>query len=153
MSESDEVRWSDALQARGADWVRAKLRERPGRPDDVVFDVVFVEPLPTRAFCQTWCARADNRVFHLSGHGKGVAILLIVLVAFLLRAVSSITDEPARPAQFASWGGGGSGVSGFSSQVDLTIPSEGSASTTTTTTRTSTLCEYITYATSRCPQQ
>jgi hypothetical protein len=107
MGDNDEKRWRDGLNARGPVWVRAKLLERPGRYDDPVFDVVFVEPLPTRAFCQAWCAEADNKVFQLSKHGMGVVALLVLILVFVAAAVSSLSHQPVARSPFAGGGGGG----------------------------------------------
>ena len=54
LSGSETV-WRAALMARGKDWVMAELRRRPGGPGDAVYDVLR-SPLPTREFCQRWCA-------------------------------------------------------------------------------------------------
>jgi hypothetical protein len=72
----------------------AELKTRAGRPEDVVLDVVYEAPYPTREFCQRWCAERDNRLFHLSGHTKAVLIALLLLTAFGIKAVVSWNSLP-----------------------------------------------------------
>ena len=69
--------------------------------NDPVLDVVFAEPLPTREFCQRWCAEEANKIFALS-KGMIVALLLVVLFAgSLVRAVSSMHDTLKHDAMTA----------------------------------------------------
>jgi hypothetical protein len=99
MSENDESRWRTGLEARGADWVRSKLRERAGSPDDEIFDVVFTGRNPSRAFCQAWCAEQDNKVFRMSGTTKIAWVLAIVLVVFIVKAfIAWTSDHTVTPA-------------------------------------------------------
>jgi hypothetical protein len=149
MSDNDEQRWRDGLKARGPAWVRAKLLERPGRYDDPVFDVVFVEPLPTRAFCQAWCAEAENKIFQLSGYGKTVVILLVLLVVFVAGAVGSLTTHTVAPRPFAGGGGGGGSAGGFRGQSDGPINSATQSQSGTTSSAPS-VCGYLSYPTARC---
>jgi hypothetical protein len=94
-----EAAWRKALEAKGRDWVDAELRKRAGQPDDVVLDVVFQEPYPTRAFCQRWSAEQDNRMFHLSGHAKAIIIAFVVLVVFGIKAINSWENRPTEQHQ------------------------------------------------------
>ena len=78
----------------------AELKTRAGAPDDVVLDVVYEPPYPTREFCQRWCAEQDNRMFHLSGYTKAVLIALLLLTAFVIKAVVSWNSLPVnQPSQ------------------------------------------------------
>src|ERR1700761_4802993 len=67
----EEDAWRQALRTKGRDWVLAELNTRPGLPQDPLLDVVYVQPFPTREFCQRWCVEADNQYLRLSGHTKG----------------------------------------------------------------------------------
>jgi hypothetical protein len=93
--------WRRALDAKGRDWVMAELKRRAGRPNDVVLDVVFSEPYPTRAFCERWCAEQDNRMFHLSGHAIAIIVASILLFAFAIKAVVSWNNLPEATHQTA----------------------------------------------------
>ncbi len=75
-----EAVWREALKAKGKDWVMAELQERPGRPDDALYDIVFEAPLPTREFCQRWCAEEDNRLFSFTWQKKAALVFLILTV-------------------------------------------------------------------------
>ncbi len=98
MSDNEERRWRVGLESRGADWVKARLRERTGRPDDEVFDVVFTGPNPTRAFCEKWCAEQDNRILRMSTTTKFAWVLAIVLVVFVVKAfLAWRTERPTEP--------------------------------------------------------
>jgi hypothetical protein len=99
MERNSHMVWRKALDAKGRDWVSAALRQRPGQPGDVVLDVVFEEPYPTREFCQRWCAEQDNRMFHLSGHAIAIIVASIVLVALGARAVVSWESLPINQQQ------------------------------------------------------
>ena len=89
-----ETAWRQGLQAKGRDRIMAELKTRAGAPDDVVLDVVYEAPYPTREFCQRWCAEQDNRMLHLSGYGKAVLVALILLVAFGIKAIVSWNSLP-----------------------------------------------------------
>ncbi len=99
MSEHMQALWRTALENRGRDWVKHQLRNRPGRPDDVVFDVVFSEPYPTRGFCQSWCDQQDNKVFQFSGHTKAIIVLGILFVVFFLGAAQKWHSQTAALAK------------------------------------------------------
>jgi hypothetical protein len=47
-----------------------ELRRRAGQVGDVMYDIVFEAPLPTRQFCEQWCAEEDNKAFRISWHTK-----------------------------------------------------------------------------------
>jgi hypothetical protein len=89
-----EAAWRKALEAKGRDWVDAELQRRFGQPDDVVLDVVFQEPYPTREFCQRWSAERDNRMFHVSGHTKAIIVALVLLIAFGAKSINSWDHRP-----------------------------------------------------------
>jgi hypothetical protein len=94
-----EADWRKALDAKGRDWVEAKLKARTGQPNDVMLDIVFQEPYPTREFCQRWSAEQDNRMFHISGHTKAIIIALVVLIAFGVKSIVSWEDRPTAQHQ------------------------------------------------------
>jgi hypothetical protein len=89
-----EAAWRKALDARGRDWVEAQLRLRWGQPSDVILDLVYQEPYPTREYCQRWCAEQDNRMFHVSGHTKAIIIALVLLIAFGAKFIVSWNNSP-----------------------------------------------------------
>ena len=60
-----EIVWRKALQARGRDWVMSELQTRPGRHEDIVCDVVFEQPYPTRAFGCNGVRNFPHVVAHL----------------------------------------------------------------------------------------
>ena len=114
---AEEV-WRKGLQARGKEWVLSELRRRPGQPEDVLYDVVFKEPYPTRAFCFQWCAEEENRVFRMSWHTYATIIAMVLLIVSILKGMSAWNDETASlqmlQAQTTAGtsGGGGGGGSG-----------------------------------------
>jgi hypothetical protein len=91
---NSEGPWRNALNAKGRDWVTAELQRRSGQPDDVVLDVVFEEPYPTREFCQRWCAEQDNRIFHVSGYTIALLVALVLLISFGIKLVNSWENLP-----------------------------------------------------------
>jgi hypothetical protein len=99
MERNSHVVWRKALDAKGRDWVSAALRQRPGQPGDVMLDVVFEEPYPTREFCQQWCTEQDNRMFHPSKHTIAVIVASILLVVFGIKAVVSWESLPMHQQQ------------------------------------------------------
>ncbi len=99
MSGSAETLWRNGLKARGVDWVKAELRRRPGQPDDLVYDVVFQQPYPTREFCEKWCVEEDNAFFHMSGRSIAIIAGLVLLIVFVARAYVSWPKLAAPPTQ------------------------------------------------------
>jgi len=95
MEEHSEGAWRKALDAKGRDWVVAELRRRSGQPNDVVLDIVFEEPYPTREFCQKWCTEQDNRMFHPSGYSIAIIVASLLLIAFGIKLVNSWESIPA----------------------------------------------------------
>ena len=89
-----ETAWRQALQAKGRDRIMAELKTRAGAPDDVVLDVVYEAPYPTREFCQRWCAEQDNRMVHLSGYSKAFLVALVLLTVFAIKAIVSWNSLP-----------------------------------------------------------
>ena len=79
MSAQDEARWRRALESKGRDWVARELQSRAGQPYDVLLDVVYETPHPTREFCQRWCAEQENRI---GGPSPGITVVMLIL-AFL----------------------------------------------------------------------
>ena len=110
---AEEV-WRKGLQARGKEWVLSELRRRPGQPEDVLYDVVFKEPYPTRAFCFQWCAEEENRVFRMSWHTYATIIAMVLLIVSILKGMSAWNDETASlqmlQAQTTAGTSGGGGV-------------------------------------------
>jgi hypothetical protein len=111
-----ETVWRKGLQARGKEWVLSELHRRPGQPDDVLYDVVFKEPYPTRAFCFQWCAEEENKVFRMSWHTYAMLIALALLIVSILKGISAWNDETASlnmlQATAGASGGGGRGGGG-----------------------------------------
>lgn len=167
MDNLTETAWRAALQERGKDWVLSELRTRPGRPDDVVYDVVFEAPYPTRAFCVRWCAEQDNKLFRMSWHSYAAIAMLLLFVVCFCQAVGSWNhrelalsrhqDAPlaVEPAPVGSSG------SDFSAAIpgSQSTPASGSSSSgmsssdsgSSNSSSPSSLCSYITYDTMRCP--
>lgn len=140
-----ETVWRKGLQARGKDWVRSELHRRPGQPEDVLYDVVFKEPYPTRAFCFQWCAEEENRVFRMSWHTYATIIALALLIVSILKGISAWDDEAVNVQMLnakttaqatGSHGGGGGGSAGGStttSDITSTSTSSGTGSTSSST--------------------
>jgi len=165
MYDQTETAWRAGLQQRGKDWVLSELHTRPGRPDDVVYDVVFEAPYPTRAFCVQWCAEQDNKLFRMSWHSyAAIAMLLLFIVCFMQalggwnareRAVARNLNAPTA-VEPAPVGSGGSDVSAAIPDSQST-PASGSSSSSMSSSDSgsssspSSLCSYITYDTTRCP--
>ena len=165
MDNLTETAWRAALQQRGKEWVQSELRTRPGRPDDVVYDVVYEAPYPTRAFCMQWCAQQDNKLLRMSWHSYAAIAMLLLFIVCFCQAVGSWNHRevtaarhldaplPAAPARVGSSG------SDFSvaSPGSQSTPASGSSSTSSSnsgsgsSSSVSSLCSYITYDTMRCP--
>ena len=94
---AEEV-WRKGLQARGKEWVLSELRRRPGQPEDVLYDVVFKEPYPTRAFCFQWCAEEENRVFRMSWHTYATIIAMVLLIVSILKGIECLERRDCLPA-------------------------------------------------------
>jgi hypothetical protein len=162
-----EAVWREGLQARGKDWVRSELHRRPGRPEDTLYDVVFKEPYPTRAFCFQWCAEEENRVFRVSWHTFATIIALALLIVSILKGISAWNDAEQSlrvpNAQTTAHARGSKSGSGSGSTLTNDIPSVSTSSGTGTTSSGSALttghgspastCGYITYASPRCQHQ
>jgi len=149
--ESDEAKWRAALQGRSAEWVKAKLRERPGGPDDEVFDIVFTGRHPTRAFCQRWCAEQDNRFFALSPTGKATLVVAILLLAFIIKGFIA-WHAPVVPSNAGAAVGGGGPAHGAAGGGTATNGNKSSVprAATSTPPQASSLCGYMNYPSARC---
>ena len=88
----EEDAWREALRTKGRDWVLTELNTRPGMPQDPLLDVVYVQPFPTREFCQRWCVETDNQYLRLSGQTKGVLCGVLILGIFIAMAMHSLTS-------------------------------------------------------------
>jgi hypothetical protein len=104
MSGKDEMVWRAALERKGADWVTHELQKRRGQPWDAILEVVFVEPHPTREFCQRWCAEQENRGFSMSPTTIGIIAATVLVVVFLTMAVSSFEKPQQQPSSELSSG-------------------------------------------------
>jgi hypothetical protein len=160
MDDRTETAWRAALQQRGREWVVSQLRTRPGRPDDVVHDVVFEAPYPTRAFCVQWCAEQDNRIFRLSWHSYAAGFLLLLVIVCFWQAVGGWKSHElsvARQQQNVQLPVAADRVGSSAPSVDVGIPNPysppGSASAASSSGRPPSLCNYISYDTMRCPPQ
>lgn len=156
MDDLTETAWRTALRVRGQEWVMAQLRTRPGRPEDVVFDVVFEAPYPTRAFCLNWCAEQDNTIFRMSWHSYAAIAMLVLFIVCFCQAVAGWNDhalvqarQPNAPLSAAPQRAA-TGAPNVSDTIPnpYAAPDSGSSSSSSP----SSLCGYITYDTARCPQ-
>jgi hypothetical protein len=100
MNEPTEAVWRKALQAKGKEWVLAELHRRAGQPGDVLLDVVFEEPYPTRAFCRQWCAEVDSRLFNFSWHTQAAIVAMVLFIVCCIKAIQSFS--PALPPRSAA---------------------------------------------------
>lgn len=161
MDERAQALWRKALQVKGRDWVMAELQRRPGQPNDVVLDVVFQEPLPTRAFCQQWCAEEDNRIIRFSWHKVAIGVALVILVVCAVKAVESRDDAVRQLAgenarMVAGAPAAGRHHSNSTSNNGSGPASTGSRGSTAATTASSnrgtppSVCAYLTFPTAQC---
>jgi hypothetical protein len=160
-----EAAWRKALEVRGRDWVMAELRRRPGRPQDVVYDIVFEQPYPTRDFCEQWCTEQDNKLFHVSWQlfvMIGVAAVAVVCGFFGAAGIIS-PRVPAPALSMASRQGqaGGEAYAGNSASgtiystpqqqtANQTGASFGAASGSSARPRLPSVCDYQTYQSAEC---
>jgi hypothetical protein len=163
--ENDEERWRAALEAKGVEWVTAKLRERPGRPNDVLLDIVFEGSQPTRFFCQSWCAEQDNRLFRLTPYGIAMWVAVVVLFAFMIKGYIAWEAQPAQPVMADSVGDvapapvSSTDISTLMASPTVPVGSSSSFSSSSSSSSSSDrvsqpsatgLCSYTTYDTDRC---
>ncbi len=95
MDRATEERWRAALKAKGMDVVQVELDLRPGRPEDLVYNVVDEPPYPTRAFCQNWCRGAPPPKFGPSGPTAMIVIMSVLIVVCVIRAITSYSPKEA----------------------------------------------------------
>ncbi len=174
-----ETVWRKGLEARGKEWVLSELRRRPGQPEDTLYDVVFKEPYPTRAFCFQWCGEEENKVFRMSWYSYATLIALVLLIVSILKGIGAWSDAQlalsiVQGQQAMTQGGGskataGAGASGLTNDIPTAGASSGSTSSGSTSSGTGTTnsgstlttgqsslsspCGYITYASPRCQTQ
>jgi hypothetical protein len=164
MADRAEIIWREALKTKGRDWVMGELRRRAGQAGDAMYDIVFEEPLPTRQFCEQWCAEEDNKMFRVSWHTKLAFILLILFVICSFRAVQSWNQpDPAQsPRSMSSGAVSSAAMPSASSSMTNDIPSmsptpSASSSSGSTSSGSSTsspsVCAYATYDTAQCKVQ
>lgn len=163
MDDRAETIWREALTTKGRDWVMGELRRRAGQSGDAMYDIVFEDPLPTRQFCEQWCAEEDNKIFRISWHTKLAFILLILFVICSFRAVQSWNQpDPAQSPQSMS-SGAVSSVAAPSASSPMTndIPSmsstssanSSSGSTSSGSNSLPSICAYAKYDTAQCKVQ
>ena len=149
-----EETWRKALQARGKEWVQAELRRRPGQPDDILYDVVFEEPYPSRQFCLNWCAEQDNRLFHVSGTTLAAICVFVLFVVCTYKAYQAINEPVALrtpPPIAARQQPSPRQPSNFSGNSQAPGPSGGATSTDSPAQPD--ICKYLSYDTDRCRVQ
>jgi hypothetical protein len=160
--DQDEV-WRRGLRARGQHWVMAELHRRAGRPEDVLLEVVFEPPYPTRAFCQQWCAEEANRI-RVPATLKAAIVLAALAQVCIGEAVigwENLAAEQQLEANSAAPGAADAPPSGSAQGVTNDLP--GPVSTTpvgtvpaaepSLNTDLSTICAYQTYTTAACTVQ
>ena len=157
MADGSETVWRAALMARGKDWVMAELRRRPGRPGDAVYDVVFEDPLPTREFCQRWCAEEENRLVRFSWEKVAALVFLVLTIVCAVGAVKSWNDTPpqSRTAAATNSAPQASPARG-SNQITNDVPgstSQRAAKSSAVGNSPPPLCAYQTYETAECKTQ
>jgi hypothetical protein len=159
MEDRTETAWREALQQRGKEWVVSQLRTRPGRSDDIVYDVVFEAPYPTRAFCVRWCAEQDNKIFRLSWHSYAAIFMLLLVIVCFWQAIGGWKNHELTTARQQSQSAPlpvAQDKAGSSApNVDVGTPNSSSQSGRSGASSSSgsppSLCNYITYDTMRCP--
>lgn len=147
-----EATWRQALKAKGKDWVKAELQKRPGHPNDVVYDIVFEEPLPTRDFCLQWCAQEENKLLHVSWHTYAALIAFFITVCCCVAAIRGLNPQQDQthavaaarvasprvmPSAPPNWGESNSDGAHFAGESDHRLPD---------------ICAYQTYQTDECKQ-
>jgi hypothetical protein len=152
MNQYVETTWRQALKAKGKDWVRAELQRRPGHPQDVVYDIVFEEPLPTRDFCQQWCAEEENKMLHLSWHTYAALVAFFITVCCCVAGVRGLTSQQTQasavgatrvaaprimPSEPPNYGEANENGAHFAGESDHRLPD---------------ICAYQTYQTDECKQ-
>ncbi|MFZ0021207.1 MAG: hypothetical protein WAL10_28150 [Acetobacteraceae bacterium] len=158
MADGSETVWRNALTAKGKDWVLAELRRRPGLPGDAVYDIVFEEPLPTREFCQRWCAEEENRLVRFSWEKAAALIFLILTIVCSVGAVTSwneTTPQQGRSVAATKSAPQPAPMRG-SGQITNDVPgatSPGAAGSSATGSSPPPLCAYQTYETAECKTQ
>ena len=157
MADGSETVWRAALMAKGKDWVSAELRRRPGQPGDAVYDIVFEDPLPTREFCQRWCAEEESRLVRFSWEKIAALVFLVLTIVCAVGAVKSWNDTPPPQSRSAAamksppQAGKGRGSNQITNDVPgSTSPRAGSSAAGSSPP---TLCAYQTYATAACKTQ
>jgi hypothetical protein len=144
MDRATVERWREALEKKGLDVVRHQLDLRPGRPDEVLYNIVDEPPYPDRAFCEDWCRGAPPPPTAISGTGAMVIIMSILVIVCVLRGfVSFSTADPdwlapnsgtfhqASTAAPARQAGGSAGSAGPASSIQNTAAQNGSVVNTT----------------------
>jgi hypothetical protein len=64
-------------------------------------EVVYADPLPTRAFCRSWAAEQENRIFVFSPSIIVGLVLTVIIVASTTMAVLAFESQSQRPAMIA----------------------------------------------------
>ena len=136
-----------------------ELYQRAGRPEDVLLDVVFEPPYPTRAFCWQWCAEEENRIRVPASLmiALVLAALVLVCVGEAVVGLENLATEQEMQANATAPGAVAASPSG-STPVTNDIPSPVSTAPVGTVpsaepslnTDLSTICAYQSYATAAC---
>jgi len=160
--EQDEI-WRQGLRARGRDWVMAELHLRAGRPEDVLLEVVFEPPYPTRAFCRQWCAAEESKVrVHPSLRlALVVAALAVICVGKAVTGWEDLAAEQEVEANLAAPGPVAAPPAGDAVGVTNDIPApvttapDSAVPTVAPSLNAdlSTICLYQSYASAACPAQ
>jgi hypothetical protein len=160
MADGSEAVWRAALMAKGKDWVAAELRRRPGQPGDAVYDIIFEDPLPTREFCQRWCAEEENRLVRFSWEKVAALIFLVLTIVCSVGAVKSWNDTPqpqgrsAAAAKSAPQAAASRGSKQITNDVPGSTSSRAAGSSTAGNSNSPPpLCAYQTYETAACKTQ
>jgi len=144
--------WRQGLRKRGKDWVLAELHRRAGGPDDVLLEVVFQPPYPTRAFCLQWCAEEESRI-RVPPSLRLALVVAVLTVVCVLKAVTSFQSLPAEQGVQASNAAPRAATAQPIGMAAGITPGPGSATQTNPASNTdlSTVCAYQAYATAACP--
>jgi hypothetical protein len=96
---SIEAKWREGLKLKGPDWVKRELQTRVGQPDDVVLEVVYEEPYPTRDYCQQWCTEQENK---MGGPSIPTVVAMLLMVIVIIAGVMFTVRNFDRPQRVQS---------------------------------------------------
>jgi hypothetical protein len=107
---ANDQRWRDAMRRLGRVAVETALSRRPGHPGELLDDIVYEPPYPTRAFCQQWCAEQDNILLRFSPTMGVILVLLVAVTACLVEAFSGSGIAPPATLRAGAPAGGMQGA-------------------------------------------